>query len=89
MSHPPDDHLARAHTRRSLDPTGDETLQYAREQVLTRLREDHRFLLAAHEGLDGDAIGSLIALHGLLSGLGKHSSISPKSCSLRSTATGR
>ena len=52
-----------------------DALLAARELVLARVREDSRFLLAAHDGLDGDAIGSLIALHGLLSALGKRSSI--------------
>lgn len=75
MTHPPDDHPAQKQARSFPDPTGSETLQDAREQVLTRLREDTLFLLAAHEGLDGDAIGSLIALHGLLTGMGKQSSI--------------
>jgi bifunctional oligoribonuclease and PAP phosphatase NrnA len=42
-----------------------------RELVLARLREDERFVLAAHEGPDGDALGSLIAMHGLLQALGK------------------
>ena len=40
-------------------------------QVLERLREDERFLLAGHENPDGDALGSLVAMHGLLRALGK------------------
>jgi len=42
-----------------------------REQVLERLREDRRFVLATHEHPDGDAIGSLVAMHELLGALGK------------------
>jgi bifunctional oligoribonuclease and PAP phosphatase NrnA len=45
----------------------------ARGQVLERLREDSRFVLAAHENPDGDALGSLVAMQGLLSELGKDS----------------
>ena len=43
----------------------------ARELVLERLREDERFVLATHENPDGDALGSLVAMQGLLSALGK------------------
>jgi bifunctional oligoribonuclease and PAP phosphatase NrnA len=42
-----------------------------REQVLERLRDDRRFVLATHEHPDGDAIGSLVAMHELLGALGK------------------
>jgi phosphoesterase RecJ-like protein len=42
-----------------------------RELVLERLREDSRFVLATHEHPDGDALGSLVGLHGLLAALGK------------------
>ena len=42
-----------------------------REQVLERLREDRRFVLATHEHPDGDALGSLVAMHELLRALGK------------------
>jgi phosphoesterase RecJ-like protein len=44
-----------------------------RELVLARLRDDTRFVLATHEHPDGDALGSLIGLHGVLSALGKDS----------------
>ena len=47
--------------------------QETRELVLTRLREDERFVLAAHENPDGDALGSLVAMQGLLRTLGKDS----------------
>jgi phosphoesterase RecJ-like protein len=46
-----------------------------RELVLTRLREDQRFVLAAHENPDGDALGSLVAMQGLLQTLGKDSAM--------------
>ncbi|HEY7892996.1 MAG TPA: DHH family phosphoesterase [Solirubrobacteraceae bacterium] len=45
----------------------------SREQVLERLRSGSRFVLATHENLDGDALGSLVAMQALLSGLGKDS----------------
>jgi bifunctional oligoribonuclease and PAP phosphatase NrnA len=44
-----------------------------RERVLARLREDGRFALATHEHPDGDALGSLVAMHELLIALGKDS----------------
>ena len=47
--------------------------QHTRELVLARIREDERFVLAAHENPDGDALGSLVAMQGLLSALGKDS----------------
>ncbi|HUN79155.1 MAG TPA: DHH family phosphoesterase [Solirubrobacteraceae bacterium] len=43
----------------------------ARELVLERIREDSRFVLATHENVDGDALGSLLGMHGLLRALGK------------------
>jgi phosphoesterase RecJ-like protein len=42
-----------------------------RELVLARIREDSRFVLATHENPDGDALGSLVGMQGLLSALGK------------------
>jgi phosphoesterase RecJ-like protein len=47
----------------------------AREQVLDRITAAQRFVLATHENPDGDALGSLIAMQGLLSALGKDSSM--------------
>jgi bifunctional oligoribonuclease and PAP phosphatase NrnA len=44
-----------------------------RERVLEHLRGDERFVLATHENPDGDALGSLVAMQGLLSALGKDS----------------
>ncbi len=43
------------------------------EQVAAELRSRQRFLLTAHEGPDGDALGSLLGLHNLLTQLGKDS----------------
>ena len=42
-------------------------------QVAAELRARERFLLTAHEGPDGDALGSLLGLHHLLTQLGKDS----------------
>lgn len=42
-----------------------------RARVLERIRDDRAFLLATHESPDGDALGSLVGMHGLLAGLGK------------------
>jgi phosphoesterase RecJ-like protein len=46
---------------------------HTREQILSHLREDSDFVLATHEGPDGDALGSLVAMQGLLTALGKRS----------------
>jgi len=43
----------------------------ARERVLEEIRSGERFLLITHEHPDGDAIGSLVAMHGVLTALGK------------------
>jgi len=45
----------------------------AREQVLQELRDGERFCLVTHEHPDGDALGSLVAMHRILSELGKDS----------------
>ena len=45
----------------------------AREQVLDELRAADRFLLVTHENPDGDALGSLVAMHEILGALGKDS----------------
>ena len=39
--------------------------------MLAEIREHDRFLLTAHEGPDGDALGSLLGTHRLLQKLGK------------------
>jgi phosphoesterase RecJ-like protein len=46
-----------------------------RELVLERIREDSRFVLATHENPDGDALGSLVGMQGLLTALGKDSTM--------------
>jgi bifunctional oligoribonuclease and PAP phosphatase NrnA len=51
------------------------TREGTRELVLARIREDERFVLATHENPDGDALGSLVGMHGLLSSLGKESAM--------------
>ena len=43
------------------------------EAVAARLRDNERFLLTTHEGPDGDALGSLLGMHMLLTQLGKDS----------------
>ena len=43
----------------------------ARDSVLRTLREGERFVLVTHENPDGDALGSLVAMHGILQALGK------------------
>lgn len=43
------------------------------ETVAAELRSRQRFLLTAHEGPDGDALGSLLGMHQLLTQLGKDS----------------
>jgi len=43
----------------------------ARDAVLRALREGERFVLVTHENPDGDALGSLVAMHGVLEALGK------------------
>ena len=43
------------------------------ERIAAELRDNDRFLLTTHEGPDGDALGSLLALHQLLGQLGKDS----------------
>jgi phosphoesterase RecJ-like protein len=50
-------------------------VEATRELVLARMRADRRFVLAAHENPDGDALGSLVAMQGLLSALGKDSAM--------------
>jgi phosphoesterase RecJ-like protein len=43
------------------------------ERVAAELRDRDRFLITAHEGPDGDALGSLLGMHHLLTQLGKDS----------------
>jgi phosphoesterase RecJ-like protein len=42
-----------------------------REQVLREIRAGERFAVVTHENLDGDALGSLVAMHAVLRALGK------------------
>ena len=44
-----------------------------REEVLDELRDASRFVLVTHENPDGDALGSLVAMHRILLALGKDS----------------
>jgi phosphoesterase RecJ-like protein len=50
-----------------------DTFATSREQVLEALRQTDRFLLVTHENPDGDALGSLVAMQGVLRALGKDS----------------
>jgi bifunctional oligoribonuclease and PAP phosphatase NrnA len=43
------------------------------ERAVEELRRGERFLLTTHEGPDGDALGSLLAMHKILTQLGKDS----------------
>jgi bifunctional oligoribonuclease and PAP phosphatase NrnA len=43
------------------------------ERVVAEFRDRERFILTAHEGPDGDALGSLLGMHHLLTQLGKDS----------------
>ena len=43
------------------------------DAIAAKIREHDRFLLTTHEGPDGDALGSLLAMHHLLGQLGKDS----------------
>jgi bifunctional oligoribonuclease and PAP phosphatase NrnA len=45
----------------------------AREQALAEIRGSERFCLVTHEHPDGDALGSLVAMHRILTKLGKDS----------------
>jgi phosphoesterase RecJ-like protein len=42
------------------------------EQMLAQLRSARRPIVVTHENPDGDALGSLIAMQGILSAIGKH-----------------
>jgi phosphoesterase RecJ-like protein len=53
--------------------TSDVTMGSDFEAMLAELRTHDRFLLTAHEGPDGDALGSLLGMHQLLKKLGKDS----------------
>lgn len=53
--------------------TTEAVVQEARQQVLDALHSGERFVLVTHEHPDGDALGSLVGMHGLLAALGKDS----------------
>jgi phosphoesterase RecJ-like protein len=55
--------------------SAEQSLERERELVLVleRIRTDTSFVVATHENPDGDALGSLIGMHGLLTALGKQS----------------
>ena len=46
-----------------------------RERVVGELRQADKLVVVTHENPDGDALGSLIAMQGLLTALGKDVSI--------------
>jgi bifunctional oligoribonuclease and PAP phosphatase NrnA len=48
-------------------------IEEAVRATVERLAAEQRFLLTTHEGPDGDALGSLLGLHGILTQLGKDS----------------
>ena len=52
-----------------------DTTASTRQQVLEALRGAERFLLVTHENPDGDALGSLVAMQGVLRALGKDSAM--------------
>ncbi len=54
-------------------PAADGGIQADVEQTLDELRTAERFLLTTHEGPDGDALGSLLAMQEILTALGKDS----------------
>jgi phosphoesterase RecJ-like protein len=49
------------------------TTASTRDEVLVALREGERFVLVTHENPDGDALGSLVAMQGVMRALGKDS----------------
>jgi phosphoesterase RecJ-like protein len=51
----------------TVDPTT------SREATLREIRDNDRFILVTHEHPDGDALGSLVAMHEILTALGKDS----------------
>jgi phosphoesterase RecJ-like protein len=50
-----------------------DTFATSREQVLEAVRSSERFVLVTHENPDGDALGSLVGMQGILRSLGKDS----------------
>jgi bifunctional oligoribonuclease and PAP phosphatase NrnA len=58
------------------------TTASSRQQVLDEIRGADRFLLVTHENPDGDALGSLIGMRGLLDQLGKDAVMFLPACEL-------
>jgi bifunctional oligoribonuclease and PAP phosphatase NrnA len=52
---------------------GDNGASATRDQVLAELRDGDQFIVVSHENPDGDALGSLIAMQGILAATGKDS----------------
>lgn len=50
-----------------------DSLEDSTAKVVERIKADERFLITTHEGPDGDALGSLLAMQGILTQLGKDS----------------
>ncbi len=48
-------------------------LHSEQDRVIAEVRDAYKFLLTTHENPDGDALGSLLAMHGILTQLGKDS----------------
>jgi bifunctional oligoribonuclease and PAP phosphatase NrnA len=48
-------------------------LESEQEKVIAEIRDGRKFLLTTHENPDGDALGSLLAMHWILEQLGKDS----------------
>ncbi len=53
--------------------TAEQEVAAALDAVVEELRDGQRFLITTHEGPDGDALGSMLALHQILEQLGKDS----------------
>ena len=53
--------------------TFDDAVETALERVVEELRAGDRFLITTHEGPDGDALGSMLAMHQILEQLDKDS----------------
>ncbi len=53
--------------------TAIDSVTSSRALILDELRGAERFILVTHENPDGDALGSLVAMHGVLGALGKDS----------------
>jgi phosphoesterase RecJ-like protein len=58
------------------------TTAASREQVLEEITGAERFLLVTHENPDGDALGSLVAMRGMLADLGKEALMFLPPCEL-------